>query len=698
MLREISLSLPATPGKWAAVPLSDEPSERTQKRAVSQSVPQSPLSHLPGFSTSSQPGSPSRARPILRRHLVLFGAADGRSDDTAAASLIGNDAAAEAEDESATADSHSWSDGATHGDGVDEDEADEAEVSARLLMLLDSAGSTGASIEEVLRAAASCFSKRLMQHARTEGIRDSASLVALPPAVHAALAAYIARPDVVTQLDRAPSEQRAQLLELIRVKPVASSDGGACGGEGGSGRGGGHHTAAKSAATAASSSSSSGAAASTPPAALLRARAARAARSGSAARKAAIPETDGAAVTPRPAGDLIDLDDAHSGGEYGGGKLDARAQEDEEREDRDEDRDEEDSEEGEEEETFVDDGLGSLDHRQQRARTARHDHDDDTAEDEGEGSGLRPPAWAQRAQHAGRPFSLPGLAASLPSPIGAKPGSSLGPDELGWRVEDDGGATAALLRSAGAAGGGAPESAGSKRGALGSSTGSASSSTIAELEAASGVVQSGGGSADGLAKSVIAASLAPSSVEAPTLEWAGASAAGGELLEHSRGSSWAAADDEGGIHKAPWDFGSQRASPKKAGGADARARDLHSPQRSLGSTAIGFGRSVGDGSSVLSSPPISPDKSLEAQPNFVDAYGLPAHLQLPESSDEEEEMTAGGAATGGGTGGDGKASFGCLGARLGAASVSSVPFQTRAPIVAPLDEDEDSLPPWLRRR
>ena len=121
----------------------------------------------------------------------------------------------------ATADSHSWSDGATHGDGVDEDEADEAEVSARLLMLLDSAGSTGASIEEVLRAAASCFSKRLMQHARTEGIRDSASLVALPHAVHAALAAYIARPDVVTQLDRAPSEQRAQLLELIRVKPVA---------------------------------------------------------------------------------------------------------------------------------------------------------------------------------------------------------------------------------------------------------------------------------------------------------------------------------------------------------------------------------------------------------------------------------------------------------------------------------------------
>ena len=460
------------------------------------------------------------------------------------------------------------------------------------------------------------------------------------------------------------------------------------------GRGGGHHTAAKSAATAASSSSSSGAAASTPPAALLRARAARAARSGSAARKAAIPETDGAAVTPRPAGDLIDLDDAHSGGEYGGGKLDARAQEDEEREDRDEDRDEEDSEEGEEEETFVDDGLGSLDHRQQRARTARHDHDDDTAEDEGEG-GLRPPAWAQRAQHAGKPFSLPGLAASLPSPR-AKPGSSLAP--MSWAGElRTTGATAALLRSAGAAGGGAPESAGSKRGALGSSTGSASSSTIAELEAASGVVQSGGGSADGLAKSVIAASLAPSSVEAPTLEWAGASAAGGELLEHSRGSSWAAADDEGGIHKAPWDFGSQRASPKKAGGADARARDLHSPSGLWGAQPLALGVRLETARRCyrrLQSHPIRASRPGQ----LCGCVRAAAHLQLPESSDEEEEMTAGGAATGGGTGGDGKASFGCLGARLGAASVSSVPFQTRAPIVAPLDEDEDSLPPWLRRR
>ena len=49
----------------------------------------------------------------------------------------------------------------------------------------------------------------------------------------------------------------------------------------------------------------------------------------------------------------------------------------------------------------MDDGLGSLDHRQQRARTARHDHDDDTAEDEGEGAGC-----ARQRGHNGR--STPG--------------------------------------------------------------------------------------------------------------------------------------------------------------------------------------------------------------------------------------------------------------------------------------------------
>ena len=612
MLREItSLSLPSTPGKWAAVPLSDEQPERAQpKRTISQSMPESPLSHLPGFSTLSlsNPSSPSKARPILRRHLVLFSSSEGKQDDDSAGiSLIGHTSAREGDGEEdynlqAADEAESFN-----------DEADEAEASARLLMLLNDAGSTRASIEEVLRAAASCFSARLVQHARTEGIRDSASLVALPQAARAALTAYMARPDVAAQLERAPSEQRAQLLELIRAKP-----------------GGAQATGARPPPPAASEPAAA------PPAALLRARAARAAkRWGSAASSSS--EAPLIVLEDHPAASRGTAEMARRHGDGEGGE-------------------EEGDDDDEEEETFDDlderESLGSLGQRQHRAdASAAFDEDEDDEM-------MRPPSWAQRDAQGTRSRSKMPLKASLPSPIGQLGSQALSPHELGWHIDDEWD--------------GVDES-GSMGGPGASGRGRDGESSIRELEAALAAVDGGHGPRDSMKKSAAAYTHPQDAGSARRPESA--------IVDSDNAKP-------DGSERAPWDFGAagaQRASPGKVGGSAARQ---HSPGR-MRPRSLEWGLEGGG----EASPPISPDRSLEAQPSFLDANGLPAHLQLPESSDEDEEgehhlMEQ-------------SPRLGGLGARLAAVSMnpgSQGRGELNALSAGAGMADDDNLPPWLQRR
>ena len=138
--REISLSLPSTPGKYAHVAMSDEQPQRQQKRLTAQSVPQSPISGLPNFSSSSSNPSSPKARPIVRRHLVLYGSADAKVDKGAAASSLLNDSEGAYDDDDYDDEDESTT--AVAG-GADADAEDEGETTARLLMLLGDGSSAG---------------------------------------------------------------------------------------------------------------------------------------------------------------------------------------------------------------------------------------------------------------------------------------------------------------------------------------------------------------------------------------------------------------------------------------------------------------------------------------------------------------------------------------------------------------------------
>ena len=102
---------------------------------------------------------------------------------------------------------------------VEDDEAGE-----RLLMLLSL---PEASVSEILRAAAGCYSARLSEHASFGG--DSSELIAaLPLNAHARLSAFLAQPAIRAQLDNelaSDEEERRALLALLDAFPASTTAG-----------------------------------------------------------------------------------------------------------------------------------------------------------------------------------------------------------------------------------------------------------------------------------------------------------------------------------------------------------------------------------------------------------------------------------------------------------------------------------------
>ena len=90
---------------------------------------------------------------------------------------------------------------------VEDDEAGE-----RLLMLLSL---PEASVSEILRAAAGCYSARLSEHASFGG--DSSELIAaLPLNAHARLSAFLAQPAIRAQLDNELASDEEERRALSR--------------------------------------------------------------------------------------------------------------------------------------------------------------------------------------------------------------------------------------------------------------------------------------------------------------------------------------------------------------------------------------------------------------------------------------------------------------------------------------------------
>jgi hypothetical protein len=102
---------------------------------------------------------------------------------------------------------------------VDEGVGDADEATARLLMLI---ADHTARVDEVLKAAAACYSARVLQHARA-GDGDTVSLSALGMEARTALSAFLAKPAVASELQGVRSERRRSLLKLLEASDQAGS-------------------------------------------------------------------------------------------------------------------------------------------------------------------------------------------------------------------------------------------------------------------------------------------------------------------------------------------------------------------------------------------------------------------------------------------------------------------------------------------
>ena len=96
-------------------------------------------------------------------------------------------------------------------------EDDEVHDATERLLMLCSLSDGAVSLEEVLRAAAACYSARVLNHARDTFAATSEGLAPLPAAADAALAAFFSRDAVATELAAAQDEERSALFAIIRA-------------------------------------------------------------------------------------------------------------------------------------------------------------------------------------------------------------------------------------------------------------------------------------------------------------------------------------------------------------------------------------------------------------------------------------------------------------------------------------------------